>query len=130
MSGMSDFLENALLDHVLGGDAYTQPASVHLALFSAAPNDAGGGTELSGNGYAREEVSFAAAHATNGTAANDTAVEFAADGADWDEVTHIGLFDAATDGNLLFHGAITTPRTVTDQGTLTFAIGDIVVTLD
>lgn len=130
MAEMSDYLEKAFLDHLTGNASLTPPTDIYLALFTAAPNDAGGGTEVSGDGYARQVVEFDAAHATNGTAASSTAASFTANGGNWGEITHVALFDAVTGGNMLFHSAITTPRTINDGDTLNFAIGSVVMTLE
>ena len=127
MSVASDYLENEILDHIFRNSAYTSPASVHLALYTAAPSDSGGGTEVSGNGYAREAITFGAA--SGGTISNTAAVEFTASGGNFGTVTHWGIFDASTSGNLLAHGALTASRAVNDGDTLTFAIGDIDISL-
>lgn len=128
MTSATNYLENKVNDHVLAVTSYTAPSAVYLALFSTAPSDAGGGTELSGSGYAREEISFGAS--SGGVSANDADVEFEASGGDWVEATHFAIFDASTSGNMLFHGALANSAEVTDGGTLTFAIGDITVTSD
>jgi len=120
MSEMSDFLELELLDHSLGTASWTAPTNVYLALHSADPTDAGGGAELAvANGYARIVMSFAAASA--GVAAIDTPIVFTASGADWSACTHVGIWDASSAGNLLYHTPLDTARTVLDGGTLTFA---------
>ncbi len=127
MADFSDYLENELLDHVFGGAAFSAPAAVYLALYTAAPSDAGGGTEVSTGGYARQEISFGTA--SSGTISNDTAVEFTASGGNFGTVTHVGIFDASTSGNLLAWKAITSV-VINDGDTLTFPIGDIDVSLD
>lgn len=127
MSSFTDYLENELLDHAFGGAAFTAPANVHMALFTAAPSDAGGGTEVSGNGYAREQMAFGAA--ASGAIANTAALSFTASGGDFGTVVAIGIFDAATGGNMLAWDAITSAA-VTDGDTITFAIGDVDITLD
>lgn len=109
MSAASDYLEGAALDHFLGITSITAPANVYLALFTAAPNDAGGGTEVSGGSYARQAVTF---DRSGDTATNNGDVTFATATASWGTVTHWGLFDAATSGNLLFHGAFDASRTI------------------
>ncbi|MEM9681637.1 MAG: hypothetical protein AAF942_00090 [Pseudomonadota bacterium] len=138
MTAMSDYLENELLDHVLKGLAFTAPATVALALFTAATNDAGGGTEVTNaNAYARLEVegatgrTFSAAAA--GTTDNDQAWEFAAAaGGSWGTVTHLAIVDSAVHGggNFLFHGALTASRAIGDGDTFRFPAGDLDVTLD
>jgi len=127
MSAISDYLENALLNHIRGGTAFAQPGGLYLALYTAAPSDAGGGTEVAGNGYARQLVAFGAA--ASGTMANSAQEQFTASGGNWGSITHAAIFDAVSAGNMLWHGALTTARTVNDTDTLTFAIGDITFTL-
>lgn len=126
MSSFSDFLEDELLDHVFGGAAYSSPAAVHLALFTVAPTDAGGGTEVSGSGYARQQTAF---DVSSGGATANTALEsFTASGGNFGDVLAIGIFDAATVGNLLAWDTITS-ATVNDGDTIEFAAGDIDITL-
>lgn len=126
MSAMSDYLENKLIDYIFRGQSFTAPATVYVALFTANPTDAGGGTEVSGGSYARVAVtsslanwagtqstgSTAASSGTGGTTSNNSAITFPAPTADWGVVTGFGLFDASTSGNLLFYGALTINKTV------------------
>jgi hypothetical protein len=127
MANLSDWSENALLDWLMGGASPTRPTTRYLALFTAAPNDAGGGTEVSGNGYARQ--AFTSGAASGGTCSNDAAVAFTASGGNFSTVSHIGVFSASTGGNLLWHGAMAASKTVNDGDTLNFAIGDLDFTL-
>jgi hypothetical protein len=128
MAGFSDYLEDELLDHVLSNAAFTSPTTVYCALYTAAPSDAGGGTEVTGGSYAREAISFGAA--SSGSASNDTAVTFTTATASWGTVTHVGIFDASTAGNLLAWAALGTSKAIGIDDTANFAIGDITVTLD
>jgi hypothetical protein len=57
----SDYLEDAVLDHVFRNTALTSPTTVYVALYTATPSDAGGGTEVSGGSYARTAGTFGAA---------------------------------------------------------------------
>lgn len=127
MSSFSDFLENELLDHAFRNAAYTPPATVYMALFTVAPTDAGGGTEVSGGGYARQSVTFGAA--SGGAISNTGAVSWTASGANFGSVVAVGFFDASTAGNMMAWDAITS-ATVNDGDTLNFAIGAIDITLD
>lgn len=127
MSSFTNFLENELLDHVFRNAAYTQPTTVYLALFTVAPTDAGGGTEVSGNGYARQAVTFGAA--SGGAIANTSAVQFTASGGNFGDVVAVAYFDALTTGNMLAWDGITT-ATINDGDTLSFPIGDLDITLD
>jgi len=127
MSSFSDYLENKVLDHVYRNVAYTAPTGTYLALYTVAPTDAGGGTEVTGGGYARQAITFGAS--SGGAIANTGAVAFTASGAAYGTVVAVGIFDAATLGNLLAWDAITS-AVVGDGDTLNFPIGDIDVTLD
>jgi hypothetical protein len=129
----SDFLENELLDHVLGAAAYTAPATLYVALFTVAPSDAGGGTEVTGGSYARKSVTNNATNfpaASGGSKSNGTLIEFAQSSANWGTVVAAGIFDAATSGNLLYWATLTNSRTIFDGDTPQFQAGDIVITED
>ena len=133
MAALSDYLEDALINWLRGTTFPAAPANVHIALFTAAPSDAGGGTEVSGGSYARVAVSGAAGSwdaPSGGTGAteNTAAITFPAATASWGTVTHVGIFDASTGGNLLFHGALTESKAVGDGDTFEFAIGALDLT--
>lgn len=128
MAGKSDYLENKILDHVLRNTAYTSPATVYCGLYTAAPTDAGGGTEVSGNNYSRTAITFGAA--ASGAIANSAAVNFPTPSGSWGACTHFGIFDAASAGNLLYWGALAQTETPIANNVVSFAIGDIDVTED
>ena len=145
MSAMSDYLENKLVDHIFRGVSFTAPAALHVALFTAAPSDSGGGTEVSGGSYARAALSPSttnwastggATTTTNpragagGATSNNVAITFPAPTANWGVCTHFGVFDASTGGNLLIHGALTASKTINNgDAAPSFAISALVVTL-
>lgn len=126
MSAMSDYLENEILDHILGTGAYTMPTAVYVGLSTGSFNDDNSGVELSGSGYARQSIAFNAA--TSGTADNSGAVDFPAATGSWGTVSHFGLFDASTSGNLLIHGALTASKFVDTGDILRIAAGDMDIT--
>ena len=126
MSAMSDYLENEILDHILGTGAYTMPTTVYVGLATASFADDNSGTELSGSGYARKSAAFDAA--ASGTTDNSAAIEFSAATGSWGSVSHFGLFDALTGGNLLIHGAFDTPKTIASGDILKIPAGDLDVT--
>lgn len=128
MAAFSDYAENAVLDHVLGTTALTSPTDVYVALFTSDPTDADSGTEVSGGSYARQTMAFNAA--ASGAADNSADVTFPTATASWGTVTHTGLYDASTSGNLLLHGALGTSKTIDSGDTIKFAAGDYDVTLD
>lgn len=127
MSTFSDYLENALLNHVFRNTSLTSPTTTYLALYTVSPSDAGGGTEVTGGGYARQAITFGAP--SGGAISNTSQVAFTASGANFGTVVAVGIFDASTGGNLLAWDAITS-ATVNDGDTIQFPIGDIDITLD
>ena len=134
MAALSDYAENLILNWLMrGGTSGGQtdaPSSVYLALFTAAPSDSGGGTECSGNGYSRQTVAFAAATGTGGTTSNSGNVTFTASGGNFGLVTHIGIFDASTSGNLIWHGAMAgSGKQVNAGDSIQFATGSIDLTI-
>lgn len=129
MAGKSDYLEDKILNHVLRNTAYTSPVAVYAGLLTAAPSDAGGGTEVSGNNYARTAVTFGAP-SPSGTSANSVAVNFPTPSGSWGACTHFGIYDASSAGNLLYWAALTQTETPISGNTVSFAIGALVVTED
>lgn len=124
---MSNYLENALLNAVLRNTSYSSPSTVFVSLYTSDPTDAGSGTEVSGGSYARKDVTFGAP--SNGVVTNSAAVEFAQATASWGTVGYIGLHDAVTSGNLLFHTALTTAKTIESGDIFKIAAGSLSVTL-
>src|SRR5688572_27549700 len=116
---MSDYLENKLIDHIFRNRSFSVPSTIYVGLLTAAPNDAGGGTEVSGGSYARVQVgpsdsawkstqgttTGVASSGTGGQTMNGSAITFPAPTGNWGQVTHFGIYDASSAGNLLFHAA-------------------------
>lgn len=127
MSSFSDYAENAILNHVFRNVALTSPAAVYLALYTTAPTDAGGGTEVSGGGYARQAITFGAP--ASGVISNTSAVSLTATGANFGTITAVGVFDAASGGNLVAWDGIVS-ATINDGDTISFPIGEIDISLD
>lgn len=145
MGAKSDYLENKLIDAIFRGQTYTPPATLYVALLTAAPSDAGGGTEVSGGSYARVGVtaslanfsgtqsagSTTASSGTGGTTSNNGAITFPAPTANWGSVTHWGIYDASSGGNLLYYAALTTAKTVNNgDAAPSFAAGALTVQED
>lgn len=123
----SNYLETKVLDHVFGGVAYTAPTTKYVALYTAAPGETGGGTEVSGTSYARQTVAFT----TSGdTTSNNAAVEFPTAGSSWGTVTHVGVFDASTGGNLLCYAALSSSKTIDSGDVFRIPSGDLDITLN
>jgi hypothetical protein len=129
MAEMSNYLENALLNATLNATTYTAPATVYVSLWTSDPTDAGSGTEVSGGSYARTAVSFATASGTSGNVLNDADVTFPTATASWGTVGWIGINDAATSGNLLYHTALDTAKTIDSGDIFKISTGNLSVTL-
>ena len=129
MAALSDHAENLLLNFLMTTGTATRPTNWYLALFTAAPSDTGGGTECSGNGYSRQTVAWDAASGSGGTTSNSGTVTFTASGGNFGNVTHIGIFDASTIGNLLWHGAMAAAKQVNSGDSIQFATGSIDLTI-
>lgn len=127
MSAFSNYLENKILLHVLSNTSYTSPTTVYLGLHTADPTDAGSGTEVSGGSYARQ--SFAST-VSGAAASNTSAIEFPTATGSWGTITHVGVWDNLTSGNLLFHGALTTSKTIASGDVFRVPAGDLDITLD
>ena len=126
MSAFSNYLENKVLDHVFGGVPYSAPATLYLALYTSDPGDDNSGTECSGTSYARQTIAFTV---TNDTASNTSAVEFPTAGSAWGTITHVGILDALTSGNLLAHGALTASKVVAEGDVFRVPASDLDITL-
>ena len=126
MSAMSDYLENEILDHILRNAAYTPASTVYIGLSTGSFNDDNSGTELSGNGYTRKSIAFDAA--SGGATDNTSAVDFPTATGSWGSVSHYGLFDASSSGNLLIHGAFSAAKTVASGDILRIAAGELDIT--
>ena len=125
----SNYLETEILDHVFGGAAYTAPATLYLALHTANPDEDGSGAEVStsGTAYARQTVAFTT---SGNTTSNTSAVEYATATANFGTVTHVGVWDASTGGNLLAYAALTSSKTIETGDVFRVPAGDLDITLD
>jgi hypothetical protein len=131
MAHMSNYLEGQLRAHLFRSGTFLKPAALYISLHTADPTDAGTGTEVTGGSYARvqrnpSDANWSAGSATDGTTDNVGDLIFPAPTANWGTITHFGIWDAATGGNLLCHGAMTTPRAVNSGDTAPqFAAGSL-----
>ena len=123
---LSNYLEDKLIDHFLGTTTYTKPSSVYVALYTVAPSDSGGGTQVTGGSYARQVATFSASSA--GATSNTGNIDFT--GMPACTVVAIGIFDALTTGNLLLWGTLTANKTVDAGDTLRIATGDLDISID
>jgi len=131
MSSFTDYTENLVLTWLFTGSSATRPTAWYVGLFTAAPSDTGGGTEVTGNAYARVATGTMSISGTSPTnCTNAAAIEFAAaSGGNWGTITHIAVFDASTSGNMLGWAALTTSRTINDGDILRIPAGDLDITL-
>lgn len=127
MSAMSNYLENALVNATLRNTSYTSPAAVYVALFTTDPTDAGSGTEVSGGSYARQAATFGSP--SNGASTTSADISFPQATGSWGTVTHFGVYDASSTGNLLYHGALTASKTIETGDIFKIASGSLTITL-
>lgn len=135
MSAFSNYLENAVMNNILGQASMPSISNVYFALFTAGPSDAGGGTEVSGTDYARVNVAnnttnFPTISGTTGTKTNANAIAWPTAGGSWGTVTHYGVFDASSGGNLLFHGSLASAKAIGTGDAFSVAAGDFTLSLD
>lgn len=123
---MSDYLELKFLDHFTGTASTSAPSAVYLGLATASLQDDASGTELTGNNYTRKAITFASA--SSGSIASNSAVEFNSATGSWGSVSHWGIFDASSSGNLLFHGSFTSAKTIASGDILKVASGSLTIT--
>lgn len=130
MSSFTNYTENLVLTWLLTNGSATRPTAWYVGLFTAAPSDAGGGTEVSGSGYVRKATGTITVSGTDTTATNSAAIEFAAaSGGNWGSITHAALFDAETSGNMIAWAQLTTARTINDGDVFRIPAGSLTVTL-
>lgn len=125
---LTNAFETTTLQWLLTTDAVTRPTTWYIALFTSDPTETGAaGTEVSGGSYARVAATFSV---TGDTASNTGGIEFAAATASWGTISHIGIMDASTAGNMLIHAALTTAKTIADGDVFRIPTGDLDVTLN
>jgi hypothetical protein len=125
----SNYLETKVLDHVFGATAYTAPSTLYLSLHTANPDEDGSGAEVttSGTAYARQTVAFTT---SGNTTSNTSAVEYPTATANFGTVTHVGVYDAASSGNLLCYAALTSSKTIETGDVFRVPAGDLDISLD
>lgn len=124
----SNFLETEILDHVFAGAAYTAPSTKYLALFTAiSDGEAGSVTEISGNAYARQSVAFTT---SGNTTSNNAAVEFPTATGSWGTVTHVGIYDASSSGNLMAYATLSSSKAIATGDVFRVPSGDLDITLN
>ena len=132
MGALSNYAEDELLDHFIGGSSFSPPSNTCIALFTGDPGETGTANEVSGTGYTRVTVTNNVTKwgtATGGVKSNQAEITFPAAGASWGTVTHVGIFDAASSGNFLVYGALSTPKTISTGDVFRFSSGGLQLTL-
>ena len=124
----SDYLEDKLLKHVFTNTAYTSPTTIYVGLFTVAPTDTGGGTEVSGTSYVRKTGAFTVS-GTSTLATNSASIEFDAAGSSWGTIVAVALFDASTAGNMLAFADLTSSKVIDTGDVLRIPAGDLDITL-
>lgn len=128
MAEMSNYLENALINATLRNTAFTSPTTVYVGLYTTDPGEGNTGTEVSGGSYARTAVTFGAP--SNGVSTNSGSVTFPTATGTWGTVTHIGILDASTSGNLLYYTALDASKSIASGDVFTISTGNLSVTLE
>ena len=134
MSAFSDYLEGKLIDHIFRTASFTKPTTLAIGLFTAAPSDTGGGTEVTGGSYARValnplDANWTGPTAGNGQVSNNVAITFPTPSAGWGTITHFGIFDATTSGNLLIWGSLSPAVIVSTSDTVSFQVAQLAFTV-
>lgn len=127
LMSIADYLENKILDKVFKNTDFSV-TTVYVALFTADPGEASGGTEVSGGSYARTAATFATA--ASGATSNNADIVFPEATGNWGTVTHAACMDASSGGNRLWTGALTASKAVNTGITFRIPTGDLDVTLD
>jgi hypothetical protein len=125
---MSNYLENALINATLRNTSYTSPTTVYVGLYTTDPGEGNTGTEVSGGSYARTSVTFGAP--SNGVSTNSASVTFPTATGTWGTVTHVGILDASTSGNLLYYTALDASKSIASGDVFTISTGNLSVTLE
>lgn len=128
MAEMSNYLENALINATLRNTTFTSPTTVYVGLYTSDPGEGNTGTEVSGGSYARVAVTFGAP--SNGVSTNSASVTFPTATGTWGTVSHIGILDALTSGNLLYYTALDASKTIASGDVFTISTGNLSVTLE
>jgi hypothetical protein len=130
MSSFSDYTENLVLTWLFTTSSATRPTAWYVGLYTAAPSDTGGGTEVSGNAYARKVTGTISGSGTATTFTNAAAIEFApASGGNWGTIGWAGIFDAVSGGNLLAWAPLTTSRVINDGDVFRIPASSLTITL-
>ena len=124
---LSNTFETHTLNYLFTATSVTRPTAWYVALFTSNPDEDASGTEVSGGAYARQSVTFTV---SGNTASNSAAIEFPTATAPYGTVTHIGVFDASSGGNLIAYAALTTSKAIDTGDVMRIPASDLDVTMD
>lgn len=136
MAAKTDYLEKKILDHVLRGTTYTAPSGIYVGLYTSATADDGTGTECSGTGYARlgpystSSPGFSAATLGTGQTSNQGDWTWSVAGGSWGTITHAAILDAASGGNMLYHGPLNASKTISSGDQFKIPAGYFIISED
>lgn len=132
MSAAANYLEEAILNHFLRNQAVSAPSAVYIALYLNSPTDADTGTEVSGGGYTRKQITFGAPAQSGDKAVvtNNAKVEFDIASTNWGAISHWAIRTAATGGNMIVHAPFTRVETVNSGNRFTIETGNIQVSAE
>ena len=137
MAGLTDYLEDKIMNHVFGSTTFTRPTNYYVGLLTATPSDSTDGTEVTGGSYARQICAFTITGTGTAQAANTSAITFPTATADWGIVGWIGIYDAVSSGNLVAYQNLqksdfstTTTKTINDGDIFKFNSSTIKIQLD
>ena len=130
MAGLTNYAEDLVLDWLFTTASATRPTSWYVGLYTVAPGEGGGGTEVSGGSYARVSATFTVSGTAPTTASNSAAVEFPEATGSWGTIVAAGMFDSLSSGNLIAFASLTTSKSIGTGDVLRFNTGEIDITLD
>ena len=137
MAGLTNYLEDKIINHVFGSTTYTKPSNWYVGLLTATPSDSAAGTEVSGGSYARMVCAFTITGTGTAQAANTSAITFPTATADWGIVGWVGIYDALSGGNLAAYQNLqksdfstSTTKTINDGDIFKFNATTIKIQLD
>lgn len=126
----TNYTEDLVLDWLFTSTSATRPTSWYVGLFTAAPGETGGGTEVAGNNYSRKAVTFSVSGTAPTEATNSAAVEFDTASGSWGTISHVGVFDASTSGNMIAYATLSASKTIASGDVFRIPAGDLDITLD
>lgn len=126
----TNFSEDLVLKWLLTTGSATRPTTWYVGLFTAAPGETGGGTEVSGNNYSRTSATFSVSGTAPTSATNSSAIEFPAASASWGTITHVAIFDASTSGNMIAYATLSASKAIGTNDIFRIPASNLTVTLD